>query len=275
MNKLLISTAIVLSMGIATAASAADTGAATTTLRNNQACTPGAAKADGSADSWFKKLDADANGEVSMREYELQCMAANSGSGAEGDEYSRQQARKNFGFLDSNGDQKIDSGEYTAAAGNSQIKWDTAAANKDDAKAANHDDTARKDSSKINKDASMASKDGAKAGMMDPAFGKMRIGEVVGKQVVDENGKPVGTIQAVVVDPKGAQKYSVVSVQRYMDLGDKVVALPVNNFVVRNDKIMLMDTSNKLKQAPKYDEKSFKKGDQNDVIDSKEERLQQ
>ncbi len=239
MNKLLISTAVVLTMGITAAASAQTTDAATASLRNNPACTPTAAEAGDATGKWFKNLDTDASGDISKREYELQCMAANTGSGAEGDEYSREQARKNFSFLDSNSDEKVDNNEYSAAAGNTQIKWQT-----------------------------------AQAGQMDPHFGKMRAGEVIGKEVVDEDGKPVGTIQAIVVDPKGTKKYSVVSVQRYLDIGDKVVALPVQNFLVRDDRIMLRDTSNKLKQAPDYDAKAYKEGNPDDVLSSKEERLQ-
>jgi sporulation protein YlmC with PRC-barrel domain len=77
---------------------------------------------------------------------------------------------------------------------------------------------------------------------------------VLGKSVYNEEGKSVGKIDDVIVAPDKAVSYAIIGAGGFLGLGKHDVAIPVNQFRVENDKIMLPGaTKDALKALPKFE----------------------
>jgi hypothetical protein len=76
--------------------------------------------------------------------------------------------------------------------------------------------------------------------------------------VVNTKGDKVGKIENVVLDQTG-KYYAVVSVGGFLGIGDKDVALPLNDLQLGQGEAYLMSaaTEDQLKQMPEYDENQY------------------
>ena len=76
--------------------------------------------------------------------------------------------------------------------------------------------------------------------------------------MVNTKGDKVGKIEDVVLDPTG-KYYAVVSVGGFLGIGDKDVALPLNDLQLGQGEAYLMSaaTEDQLKQMPEYDENQY------------------
>jgi putative membrane protein len=83
--------------------------------------------------------------------------------------------------------------------------------------------------------------------------GWVSIGEMLGGPVVNENGDEVGEIQDVVVKDK--TYYAVLSVGGFLGLGDKDVAIPLDDLKLGEDEAFLMSaqTEEQLEEMPAYE----------------------
>lgn len=77
---------------------------------------------------------------------------------------------------------------------------------------------------------------------------------VLGKSVYNEEGKAVGKVDDVIVAPDKAISYAIIGAGGFLGLGKHDVAIPVNQFRIEGDKIVLPGaTKEALKQVPKFE----------------------
>lgn len=77
---------------------------------------------------------------------------------------------------------------------------------------------------------------------------------VLGKSVYNEDGKAVGKIDDVIVAPDKAVSYAIIGAGGFLGMGKHDVAIPVNQFRVENNKIMLPGaTKEALKALPQFE----------------------
>ena len=84
------------------------------------------------------------------------------------------------------------------------------------------------------------------------------IDEVLGSRVVNAAGEEVATIDDLVIDQSG-QQYAVLSVGGFLGIGDRKVAVPLDELQLSEDEVYLMTaaTEEQLEQMPEYDEEQF------------------
>lgn len=246
MNKFLTTTAVALTMAMSTAAFAASDSGAAANLKDSAACTPRSYDATMSSEMHMK-LDGDRSGGVDMQEYTIACMDP-AAQGVEASQLSRDHAEKNFKILDSNDDGSITADEYAAAGGNADVQYSGV-----------YD--------------------------MDEEFASRSPKDVIGRQVIDDKGMRVGTLEQIVHSKEqqqaeegqraNRQAYSVIKVTDYLGGEEKMVAYPVNRVRWSGDSIVLRDASvDEIKATPDYDPNVYMPAEAEKPIMSKEDRLQ-
>lgn len=248
MKTFLTSTAVVLTMAMSSVAFAAadKPEAAAANLKDSAACTPRSYD-ETMASETYLKLDGDNSGGVDMQEYTIACIdpAAHL---TEGTQLNRKHAEKNFRILDADGNGSITAAEYAAAGGNAEIRYSGV-----------YD--------------------------IDDEFVSRSPQDVIGRQVVDDKGMRVGTLEQIVhfkeqeqVDEgqrANRQAYSVINVTDYLGGEEKTVAYPVNRVRWDGDTIVLRDaTIDEIKAQPDYDPNVYLPAQPEKPIMSKEDRLQ-
>ena len=100
--------------------------------------------------------------------------------------------------------------------------------------------------------------------------GVMKASEVIGTKVVDTDGKKLGDIKDLVLDPgEGDVQYAVLDFGGFLGIGDKYFAVPWGAFKVNPDrKALVLDVSKRdLKKAPGFDKSNWPDmNDQNYVV---------
>jgi uncharacterized protein YrrD len=78
---------------------------------------------------------------------------------------------------------------------------------------------------------------------------------MVGAKVVTPQGEVLGKIDDLIVDREGKVEGAVLSVGGFLGIGDKDVAVPLNDLQLGEDEAYLMSatTEDQLKQMPEYD----------------------
>ncbi len=77
---------------------------------------------------------------------------------------------------------------------------------------------------------------------------------ILGKNVYNDEGKSVGKIDDVIVAPDSSISYAIVGAGGFLGMGKHDVAIPVKNFKVQNNKIVLAGaTKDALKELPKFE----------------------
>jgi putative membrane protein len=84
------------------------------------------------------------------------------------------------------------------------------------------------------------------------------IEKLLGSPVVNTMGDKVGKIEDVVLDQTG-KYFAVLAVGGFLGIGDKNVAVPLNDLQLAQDEAYLMSsaTEDQLKQMPEYDEDQY------------------
>ena len=84
------------------------------------------------------------------------------------------------------------------------------------------------------------------------------IEEVLGSSVVNANGDEVAEIEDVVLD-QNQRHYAVLSVGGFLGIGDKKVAIPLDEMQLGEDESYLMstETEEQLEQMPEYEEGQY------------------
>lgn len=90
---------------------------------------------------------------------------------------------------------------------------------------------------------------------MDKSLQQMKVGEVVGRQVVNSQGQELGEIQKIVLS-NDKQLYAVVSVGGFLGMGDEEVAIPFDELELRDQEVLFttdMSEEELEEQANTYD----------------------
>ena len=86
----------------------------------------------------------------------------------------------------------------------------------------------------------------------------VRIDEVLGSRVVNANGEEVAEIEDLVVD-QNQTHYAILSVGGFLGIGDKKVAIPLDQMQLGEDESYLMstETEEQLEEMPEYEEGQY------------------
>ena len=86
-----------------------------------------------------------------------------------------------------------------------------------------------------------------------------RVSKVIGQNVKSPDGKSLGEVKDLVVDPRGRIAYAVLSYGGFMGLGNKLFAIPWSAFVWNRDKeyYVLSVDKETLKRAPGFDKQRW------------------
>ena len=116
-------------------------------------------------------------------------------------------------------------------------------------------------------------RDGDAAQTQQQAAGAQEMGEisdlsadeVIGRDVVNMNGEDVGEIEDIVLDQNDA-KFAVISVGGFLGMGDKSVAVSLDELKLgENDAILMSEaTEEQLKDLPEYDKSAYKPSESTD-----------
>jgi hypothetical protein len=91
--------------------------------------------------------------------------------------------------------------------------------------------------------------------------------------VVNSAGDKIGEVEHVVRSTQDNRLYAVISVGGFLGVGDKEVAIPLNELQMRDDKLrapLTASTQEQLKSHPEYDESRYKKVSDDQQIDRSE-----
>ena len=88
--------------------------------------------------------------------------------------------------------------------------------------------------------------------------GEIRIEEVLGSSVVNSAGEEVAEIEDIVLD-QNQKHYAILSVGGFLGIGDKKVAIPLDQLQLGEDQVYLMsaETEEQLEQMPEYEEDQY------------------
>jgi len=88
--------------------------------------------------------------------------------------------------------------------------------------------------------------------------GEISIEEVLGSSVVNSAGEEIAEIEDIVLD-ENQEYYAILSVGGFLGIGDKKVAVPLDQLQLSEDKVYLMtaETEEQLEQMPEYDEDQY------------------
>jgi putative membrane protein len=98
----------------------------------------------------------------------------------------------------------------------------------------------------------------AQAAAEAPGGQAVQASDVIGAAVVNENGDEVGEIKDLVIDAKQVE-YAVVGVGGFLGIGEKDVAVPLDQLKLGVDESYLMsgETEEQLEQMPEYQESQY------------------
>lgn len=115
-------------------------------------------------------------------------------------------------------------------------------------------------------DAAEAKQQAAAAQPMDQ-LGEMSAEQVIGKDVVNLRGEDVGEVEDIVLDQDKAV-FAVISVGGFLGMGDKNVAVPVNELKLgENDVIMMSETTEEqLESMPAYEQQAYQPFERKDKL---------
>lgn len=88
------------------------------------------------------------------------------------------------------------------------------------------------------------------------AFGQMTADELIGSQVVNQNGEEVGELTDIVINQQDKAVNGIISVGGFLGVGEKDVAIPFDQLQPGENETVLMSTmtEEELESMPAYDE---------------------
>ena len=100
----------------------------------------------------------------------------------------------------------------------------------------------------------------------------MRADEMAGAKVVNRAGKNIGAVDGIVRSKEDGKHYAVISVGGFFDIGDKDIALPLDQLSMKDDKVVLpktVETQQQLEGRPGYESDQYE-----EIADAKEVEIQ-
>jgi len=92
-------------------------------------------------------------------------------------------------------------------------------------------------------------------GKQDGEMMMVRAEEIAGAKVVNRAGKDIGAVDGIVRSKEDGKHYAVISVGGFFDIGDKDIALPLDQLSMKDDKVVLpktVETQQQLEGRPGY-----------------------
>jgi sporulation protein YlmC with PRC-barrel domain len=92
-------------------------------------------------------------------------------------------------------------------------------------------------------------------GKQDGEMMMVRADEIAGAKVVNRAGKDIGAVDGIVRSKEDGKHYAVISVGGFFDIGDKDIALPLDQLSMKDDKVVLpktVETQQQLEGRPGY-----------------------
>ncbi|MGH6900669.1 MAG: PRC-barrel domain-containing protein [Geminicoccaceae bacterium] len=109
--------------------------------------------------------------------------------------------------------------------------------------------------------AAAGSQAGAEQGeqQTDTVLGTVSASDVIGAEVVDARGEKIAEVSDIVQARDGGELYAILDVGGFLGMGDKVVALALDQFqVAEDDQIVLPQaTESQLEEMPVYNEEDY------------------
>jgi sporulation protein YlmC with PRC-barrel domain len=97
-----------------------------------------------------------------------------------------------------------------------------------------------------------------------------RVDQIDGMAVVNRQGNQIGEVNKVVRSNQDNQPYAVVSSGGFFDIGDKEIAVPLNQLRLQNDKLVLpesLGTKTALKSQPSWDDSKYQEISDSQQVD--------
>src|SRR5690606_32897767 len=96
------------------------------------------------------------------------------------------------------------------------------------------------------------------AAVPQSALGQMTADELIGMNVVNQDGEDVGDISDVVISKDDQAVLAIISVGGFLGVGEKEVAVPFDQLQQGEDEAILLSsaTEEELKQKPAYEEQT-------------------
>ena len=87
-----------------------------------------------------------------------------------------------------------------------------------------------------------------------------RASKVIGSSVVNDAGDTVGKVDDIIIAEDGKAPFVVLAVGGFLGIGDKKVAVPLDQLQLGEDEAYLMsaETEEQLEQLPEYDEEQYR-----------------
>lgn len=92
-------------------------------------------------------------------------------------------------------------------------------------------------------------------GKQDGEMMMVRADEIADAKVVNRAGKDIGAVDGIVRSKEDGKHYAVISVGGFFDIGDKDIALPLDQLSMKDDKVVLpktVETQQQLEGRPGY-----------------------
>lgn len=88
--------------------------------------------------------------------------------------------------------------------------------------------------------------------------------ELIGKDVINQDGDQVGELTNLVISPEDGSVYAVLSVGGFLGIGDKEIAMPLDRLQLQGENVTLMSQKDEeqLENMPDYDEGEWQPLDQ-------------
>lgn len=83
-----------------------------------------------------------------------------------------------------------------------------------------------------------------------------RAEEIIGQEVINQNGEEVGDVEDLVVRRGDGEIYAVIGVGGFLGLGEKSIAVPFSELDVQKDQVVFMSqqSEDQLEEMPEYNE---------------------
>lgn len=87
----------------------------------------------------------------------------------------------------------------------------------------------------------------------------IRAEELIGRNVVNRKGEDLGEVEGLVIQPQKEEVHAVVSIGGFLGIGDRDVAIPIEQLQIGTDNVTLMSqqTKEQLEVLPEYDENEW------------------
>jgi sporulation protein YlmC with PRC-barrel domain len=101
-----------------------------------------------------------------------------------------------------------------------------------------------------------ASEEGAASAPAGTLY-EMTAEQLTGKAVIDSQGDSIGEVEELVIGGPASTVHAVISVGGLLGVGDTEVAVPLDDLQLQDDKLVIFESKDQLKNRPEYKEENY------------------